>query len=227
MSVSEIGRLSSRPMRDEVVALFQQIRIPQRRVGKRLHERGDLALHRRFVGFVERHPLREDAAGLQMAPRDLQILLRVQRRRAAHPRVDGIRRDDVERLVRRLEEVSRVVEHELDARIVEDVMVLDTEVLPGACGHDRLDLADDNAFDFGMDDEGSGRDAGADTDDEDGLRVRVHQRRDVAEHALEAHVDVHVGRFDLAADVELTRAGGVLGHGDRRRRALAQIQESS
>ena len=27
----------------------------------------------------------------------------------------------------------------------------------------------------------------------------VQQRRDVAEHALEAHVDVHVGRFDLAA----------------------------
>ena len=41
------------------------------------------------------------------------------------------------------------------------------------------------------------------------LRMRMEQRRDVTEHALEPHVDVHVGRFDLAGDVKLPRAGHV------------------
>ena len=37
----------------------------------------------------------------------------------------------------------------------------------------------------------------------------MEQRGDVAEHALEAHVDVHVGGFDLAGDVKLARAADV------------------
>ena len=57
------------------------------------------ALHRGFVGFVERHPLRNHAARLQVFPHELEILERIERRRAAHPRMDGIRRDDVERFV--------------------------------------------------------------------------------------------------------------------------------
>ena len=60
-----------------------------------------------------------------------------------------------------------------------------------------------------MDGERAGRDAGADADDEDRARVRMDERRNVAEHALEAHVDVHVRGFDLAGDVELLRAAGV------------------
>ena len=37
----------------------------------------------------------------------------------------------------------------------------------------------------------------------------MDQRGNVAEHALEAHVDVHVGRFDLAGDMKLPRAADV------------------
>ena len=65
--------------------------------------------------------------------------------------MDRIRRDDVELLVGRLQEVPRIVEHELDARIVEDVMVLFAEVGARAARHHRLDLADDDALDLGMD----------------------------------------------------------------------------
>ena len=55
----------------------------------------------------------------------------------------------------------------------------------------------------------AGGDAGADADDQDRSRMGMEQRRNVAEHALEPHVDVHVRRFDLAGDVKLPRAADV------------------
>ena len=47
----------------------------------------------------------------------------------------------------------------------------------------------------------------------------------MAKHAFEPHVDVHVRRFDLAGDVELARAAGVFGDGDRSGRAFSEIEE--
>jgi hypothetical protein len=122
--------------------------------------------------------------------------------------------------------MPRIVEHQLDARIVEDVMVLVAEEGARAARHRRLDLADHDPLDLGMDRERAGGHAGADADDQDRARMRVEQGRNVPEHALEAHVDVHVGGFDLAGDMKLPRAAFAFGDGDRRGRALSQIQEA-
>jgi hypothetical protein len=81
--------------------------------------------------------------------------------------VDRIRRDDVERLLRRRQEVPRIVEDQLYARIVEHVMVLVAEERARAAWHRRLDLADHDPLNLGMDRERACGHAGADADDQD------------------------------------------------------------
>ena len=66
--------------------------------------------------------------------------------------------------------------------------------------------------------------AGAEPDDEHGARVRVHQRRHVAEQTLQPHV-VHLARrLDLAAHVEVPDAAFLLRHGDRRVQPFTRIE---
>src|SRR5687768_3718219 len=121
--------------------------------------------------------------------------------------------------------MPRVVEDQLDARIVEDTVVLVAEVRARTGGHDSLDLADDDPFYFWMDRQRPSGHAGANAHNQHRLGIWMQERREVAEHALEAHVDVHVRRFDLAGDMKLLRAGHAFGDGDRRRGAFSEIQQ--
>ena len=68
-------------------------------VRERLHERRDLALHRLGVALVELHEQRDDAARIEVVLHDVEELLRVERRRALHPRIERIRRHRVELLI--------------------------------------------------------------------------------------------------------------------------------
>ena len=88
----------------------------------------------------------------------------------------------------------------------------------------RLDLADDDAFDLGVHDEGARRDAGAEPDHEHRFGLRVRERRKVAEQTLQAHVEV-VGRcFDLASHVVVAVVRR-LAHGDRRSHPFRDVRE--
>ena len=120
--------------------------------------------------------------------------------------MNRVRRDDVELLLRRQDEVARVVVDDLHARIVDDVVVLLREVRRHDFGNQRLDLADHDALDARMQHERSRRHAGAEADDQHRLRIVVEQRRDVAEHALQSHVLRLARRLDLAGDVEVAHA---------------------
>ena len=66
------------------------------------------------VAFIERHPLRDDAARIQALLAQLEVLARVERRRAFDPRMDRVGRDDVEFFPRREDVVPRVVIDDLD-----------------------------------------------------------------------------------------------------------------
>ena len=100
----------------------------------------------------------------------LEVLLRVERRGALDPGMDRVGRDDVELFLRRQDVVPRVVVHDLHARVLHDVVVLLREVRRHDLRDQRLDLADHDALDTGMQHERSGRHARAESDDEHRLR---------------------------------------------------------
>jgi len=69
--------------------------------------------------------------------------------------------------------MPRIVVDHLDARVVEDVVVRRREVLARNLRDEWLDLADDDAFDFRMDDQRSRGHARPEADHESGLGVRM------------------------------------------------------
>ena len=107
---------------------------------------------------------------------------------------------------------------------VDDVVILLAEHGRDDRRHKRLDVADDDALDVGVDDEGAGRDARAAGDDQDRLGLLVQERRDVPEHPLEPHVGGQGGRLNLARAVEAPDALRRHGDGDRDVRPLADIR---
>ena len=119
---------------------------------------------------------------------ELVIFDGIQHGGSIHPRVDRIGCDDVELLLGRCDEMPRIVVDHLDARVVEDVVVRRREVLARGLRDEWLDLADDNALDFRMDDQRSRGHARTETDHESGLGIRMEDRRKVSQHALESHV---------------------------------------
>ena len=62
------------PQQDNVVAAAGDVIAPYGSVGKDLHERGDLTLHRFEVTLVERNPLSVDASGIQVLLAEFVIL---------------------------------------------------------------------------------------------------------------------------------------------------------
>ena len=120
-----------------------------------------------------------------------------------HPGVDRVGGDDVELLLGREDVVPGVVVDDLDARIVQHVVVLLAEEARGDLRDQRLDLADDDPLDVGVQHERAGGDARPAADDEHRARLGVQEGREVAEHPLQPHVG-RLGRgLDLAADVEV------------------------
>ena len=73
-------------------------------------------------------------------------------------------------------------------------------------GHQRLDVADDDALDVGVQDERAGGDARAAGHDQYRLGLLVDQRREVSEHSLHPHVGGQGGGLDLAGGVEAAHA---------------------
>ena len=170
--------------------------------GKRFEERRDLALHRRLVALVQLHEQRDDAAGIEVRLRDLEELARVERRRALHPRIERVRRDRVELLVRRQQVVPRVVDVDVDLRVVRRRRScarrsMSTRPAARAARSRRSSRARRR---------GSIDTAPAVTPAPQPMTSTVfgllrHQRRQVAEHPLQAHVLRLARRLHLAGVV--------------------------
>ena len=109
--------------------------------------------------------------------------------------------------------------------LLDDVEVGLAEVL-GRDGRDeRLELRDDHALDGRVDADGAGGDARAQPDHEHAARPLGNERRQMAEHALQAHV-LRVGRrLRFAGVVVGQRAVRFRGDGDRRRETLADVND--
>ena len=208
----------------DIVAVAVLVVTPDRALGEGLEEGGDLAADDRLVALVEGHPLRDEAARLEALLHELEVLLGVERGRALHPGMDRVGRDDVELLLGGEDIVARVVVDDLHARIVHHVVVLVLEVRRDLLRHERLDLADDDALHRRVLRERPGRHARAAAHDEHGLRVRMKQRRHMAEHALQAHVGDQRGGLSLARDVKAADAVAPLRDLDGGVEALADVE---
>src|SRR4029450_10678190 len=115
-----------------LIAAASGVRVaPDGSVREDAGEGRDLALDDVFRALVQRHPLRQDTARVQVRLDELEVLLRVERRSTLDPRMNRVRRDDVELLVRRQNVMPRVVVDDLHPRVVYDVVVLLLQVQPG------------------------------------------------------------------------------------------------
>ena len=90
-------------------------------------------------------------------------------------------------------------------------------------GDQRLDVADDDAFDVRMHHKGAGGHARPAGHDQDRFGPRVGQRSQVPQHPLQPHVAGFVGGLHLAGRVEAPLARFLQGHGDRAIEPLPQI----
>ena len=106
-------------------------------LGKDLEERRHLALDGLGRALVERDPLGDHAARIEVALDEFEVFLGVEGRRALDPGMDRVRGDDVELLPGRQDVVAGVVVDDLDPRVVQDVVVLRVEV----AGHDLRESA--------------------------------------------------------------------------------------
>ena len=160
-----------------------------------------------------------------MTLRELEELARVEHRRALHPRVERIRRNRVELLVRRLQIVPRVVEVHARLRVLDDVEVVLGEVGGDDARHERLDLRDRELLHSRIDRGRARRHAGAAADDEHVLRVLRDERRHVAEHPLQPHVLRLARRLDLAGVVIVQHAAREPRHGNRGIPSFAPVDD--
>ena len=113
----------------------------------------------------------------------------------------------------------------LDLAVAEDVEVGLAEVLGRDRRDERLELRDDHALDGRVDADGAGGDARAQPDHEHAARPLGNERRQMAEHALQAHVLRVRRRLRLAGVVVGQRAVRLRGDGDRRRETLADVND--
>ena len=123
-------------------------------------------------------------------------------------------------------EVARIVVNDSGARIAHHVMVLFGEVLGRCRRNTRLDFADRDVLDFGMNDERSGRDTGAASNHQNRFRIRMQQRRQMSEQPLQPHVLRFGRRFHLAAHVKVRGHVVVLRIGDGGIHAFGDVEQS-
>ena len=107
----------------------------------------------------------------------------------------------------------------------DDVEVVLGEVRGDHPRDQRLDLGDRLVLDHRIDRDRAGGDAGAAADHQHLGRVLRHQRRDVPEHALQAHVLRLARRLHLAGVVVVQHAVRRPGHRDRRGDAFADVDD--
>src|SRR5215475_3225274 len=155
----------------QVVALAVVGIAPDDAVRKRLEEGSDFALHRSGIAFVQLHEKRHDATVIQVGLGRFEELTGVEHRRALYPRIERIRRDGVELLLRRHDVMPPVVDAHVDFRVLDDVEVVLTEILGDDLRYKRLDLGNRLVGDGGIDRHGTGGDARAAPDDDDALCV--------------------------------------------------------
>ena len=111
--------------------------------------------------------------------------------------------------------------------VVLDAVIFCSEIFGRGRRDQRLKLADREFFNCRLEHKGAGRDARAEADDQDGLRVLMKQRWNVAEHALQAHIGERGGSFHFPCDVEITVAVGRFGNRHRVVAAFADVQRAS
>ena len=142
-------------------------------------------------------PLRDDAVGSEAVAHGREEFAREKCRLARHPRIRWLGDDDVV-LTRRQQQVRAAVSHnEVRTGIIQPVQV-DVGKVPGCLDDLRRDFHDIRARD-GMDERGTQRDAAAQSDDANLLRVWMQQQRQVSECFLREHV-AEARRVDFAVD---------------------------
>ena len=198
----------------EVVALTVDRVREDGAIRKRFEERRDLALHGRVRALVQLHEQRHHATGIEVALDHLEELARVERCSTLHPRIERIRRNRIELLVRRQQVMPGIVQVNLDLRVRDDVEVVLGEVRGDDARNERLDLGDGLILDHRVDRHRAGRHSGAAADHQH-LRGRLRDERgDVAEHPLQPHVLRLARRLDLAGVVIVQHAAGSPRDGD-------------
>ena len=120
--------------------------------------------------------------------------------------------------------MARVVEDDVGLRVERDAIILIAEVLRGSGRDDGLDLTDGDLLNPGVAGEGAGGDARAKADAEHGFRIRVQQGGQVANHALQLHVENLGGGFHVAVDVHVDGAVVPARDGDRGVAAFLRIE---
>ncbi len=159
-------------------------------------------------------PLDHHAPRPQPRARERVELAREEIADAGHPDVGRVGEDDVVRLLAREKRIPPVGDEERHPRVREDVPVLRGEVLR-RLPRPRLDVRDLDRPDGIARDRG-GRDAGAEAEHEDVLRVGVGEHRQVSEQELIRHVSGICRGVRLAVRaVEAVRPLAVDGEGGR------------
>src|SRR5580704_3885700 len=115
----------------------------------------------------------------------LKIFFGIERGAAFDPGMDRVGSNDVEFIARGQNEVARVIVNDCGARIASDVIVLNVEIFCSGGRNERLHFADYNFLNTGIGDEGSGSDARAESDDQNGLRIGMDESSEMAERALQ------------------------------------------
>ena len=193
----------------------------ERRFGEHLGETADHRLHFGLGQPVEVDPLAEEPAGGEPGARLLEELDGEERGDAAHPGVRGLRDDHFVALAAEPQVVPGVHPQEREPLVVPGGAVGLREQ-PRRFRHLRRDLGGGHPGDR-VAERRAGGDAAAVADDEDRLRPRRQQERQMRQETLGEHVRA-VGGVHLAVDREREFAGGLL-HRNRGGGALFQEDE--
>ena len=121
--------------------------------------------------------------------------------------------------------MARVVDSHAHFRVADHVEVVLAEIRRHHARHQRLDLGDRFVIHRRVHGDGAGCHARAAADDQHSARMLRDERRQVAEHPLQAHVLRLARRLHLARVVIVADAVGQLGHGDRGVQPLADVDD--
>src|SRR5512143_2909690 len=155
------------------------MREPYDDIGKDLSQGPDDGFEIFFGKFINRQPLADEAAGVKMLRREPEVLDRIQIAGSAEPRMDRIGRDDIELLLRGQQEIPAVVEYDLQLRVIQDIVVVNTE-RPCHAEHFRFDFCKSYLFYARMCRGRTQRHSAPRPEHEYFLRILVEQHRQVA-----------------------------------------------
>ena len=192
-------------------------------VGKHVQERAHLAPDGVFGALVKLHEDRHHSTRIEPRFHQRPELLGVQRGGALDPGVEGIGRDAVEGLIRRLQKVPSVVDQNRYLLVLDDAEVEFVEVFRNHLGYQGLDFGNGDVAGPRVDADGPRGDSRAESDDEEIILLPGQERGEVSEHPLQTHVLRIARRLDLAGIVIIENAVGLFGDSDRSRQALSHV----